>query len=283
MNKNIKFPQQHQNEQPGSQRQMNPVPVTDDINYQGSGKLNGTVAIITGGDSGIGQAAAVMFAKEGADIAVAFYSEQEDAGETVDMVKAAGRKCILVKCDLKEEASSKKVADTVMQSFGHIDILVNNIAVQYPKNSIEDISQEQLINTFNTNILSYFYMTKAILPYMTSGASIINTTSVTAYKGSPTLIDYSSTKGAIVSFTRSLALSLACRNIRVNAIAPGPVWTLLIVSSFSEHEVSKFGTDVPMKRAAQPVEIAPAYVFLACKDSSYVTGQVLHINGGVIT
>lgn len=283
MNKNLKFPQQHQNEQPGSQKQMNPIPVTDDKNYRGSGKLNGTVAIVTGGDSGIGQAAAVLFAKEGADIITAFYSEQEDAGETVKMVKDTGRKCILVKCDLKQEASAKQVVDTAIKSFGHIDILVNNIAVQFPKNSIEDITEEQLINTFTTNIYSYFFMTKAVLPYMTSGASIINTSSVTAYKGNPTLIDYSATKGAIVSFTRSLALSLASRNIRVNAIAPGPVWTPLIVSSFSEQEVTDFGKDVPMGRAAQPVELAPAYLFLASKDSSYVTGQVIHVNGGVIT
>lgn len=283
MNKNTKFPQQHQNEQPGSQQQMNPIPVTDDKSYQGSGKLNGTVAIVTGGDSGIGQAAAVLFAKEGADIVIAFYSEQDDAGETVKMIKAAGRKCILVKCDLKQEISAKQVVDTAMKSFGHIDILVNNIAVQYPKNSIEDITEEQLINTFTTNIYSYFFMTKAVLPYMSSGASIINTSSVTAYKGSPTLIDYSATKGAIISFTRSLALSLASRNIRVNAIAPGPVWTPLIVSSFSEQEVIDFGKDVPMGRAAQPVELAPAYVFLASKDSSYITGQVIHVNGGVIT
>ncbi|MHB1154285.1 MAG: SDR family oxidoreductase [Eubacteriales bacterium] len=283
MNKNTKFPQQHQNEQPGSQQQMNPTPVTEDKSYQGSGKLNGTVAIVTGGDSGIGQAAAVLFAKEGADIVIAFYSEQDDAGETVKMVKATGRKCILVKCDLKQETSAKQVVDTAMKSFGHIDILVNNIAVQYPKNSIEDITEEQLTNTFTTNIYSYFFMTKAVLPYMSSGASIINTSSVTAYKGSPTLIDYSATKGAIISFTRSLALSLASRNIRVNAIAPGPVWTPLIVSSFSEQEVTEFGKDVPMGRAAQPVELAPAYVFLASKDSSYITGQVIHVNGGVIT
>lgn len=283
MNKNTKFPQQHQNDQPGSQQQMNPIPVTDDKSYQGSGKLNGTVAIVTGGDSGIGQAAAVLFAKEGADIVIAFYSEQDDAGETVKMIKAAGRKCILVKCDLKQEISAKQVVDTAMKSFGHIDILVNNIAVQYPKNSIEDITEEQLINTFTTNIYSYFFMTKAALPYMSSGASIINTSSVTAYKGSLTLIDYSATKGAIISFTRSLALSLASRNIRVNAIAPGPVWTPLIVSSFSEQEVIDFGKDVPMGRAAQPVELAPAYVFLASKDSSYITGQVIHVNGGVIT
>jgi NAD(P)-dependent dehydrogenase (short-subunit alcohol dehydrogenase family) len=283
INTPLQFPEQHQNEQPGSQQHMNPVPVTEDKSYQGSGKLNGTIAIVTGADSGIGQAAAVAFAKEGADIVAAFYSEQEDADETVKMIKAVGRKCILVKCDLKKEPSSKQVVDTALQSFGHIDILVNNIAVQYPQNSLEDITEEQLINTFTTNIYSYFFMTKAVLPYLDSGASIINTASVTAYKGSPTLIDYSATKGAVISFTRSLALSLAAKGIRVNAIAPGPVWTPLIVSSFSEQEVLKFGKDVPMGRAAQPAELAPSYVYLASRDSSYVTGQVLHVNGGVIT
>lgn len=277
------FPEQHQNEQPGSQQNMTPVPVTDDKEYQGSGKLNGAVAIVTGGDSGIGQAVAVAFAKEGADIVVAFYSEQEDASRTVDMVKAAGRRCVLVKCDLKQEASAKQVADTAIKEFGHIDVLVNNIAVQYPQNSIEDITAEQLNNTFATNIISYFYMVKAVLPHLGCGASIVNTTSVTAYKGSPTLIDYSATKGAIVSFTRSLALSLAPRGIRVNAVSPGPVWTPLIVSSFSPQDVAGFGKDVPMGRAAQPAELAPAYVYLAGRDSSYVTGQVLHVNGGEIT
>jgi NAD(P)-dependent dehydrogenase (short-subunit alcohol dehydrogenase family) len=186
INTPLQFPEQHQNTQPGSQQQMNPIPVTEDKSYQGSGKLNGTVAIITVADSGIGQAAAVAFAKEGADIVAAFYSEQEDADETVKMIKAVGRKCILVKCDLKQEPSSKQVVDTALQQFGHIDILVNNIAVQFPQNSLEDITEEQLVNTFSTNIYSYFFMTKAVLPYLNSGASIINTASVTAFKGSPT-------------------------------------------------------------------------------------------------
>lgn len=262
---------------------MNPVPVTDNPNYTGSGKLNGRAAIITGGDSGIGQAVAVAFAKEGADVVVAFYSQQEDADGTVQMVKAAGKRCVLVKCDLKQEQSANQVVSTAMREFGRIDILVNNIAVQYPRNSIKDITAEQLNNTFATNILSTFFMTKAALPHMRQGSAIINTASVTAYKGSPTLIDYSSTKGAVVSFTRSLALSLAGSGIRVNAVAPGPVWTPLITSSFSEQEVAKFGQDVPLGRAAQPFEIAPAYVYLASDDSAYVTGQVLHVNGGTIT
>jgi NAD(P)-dependent dehydrogenase (short-subunit alcohol dehydrogenase family) len=277
------FPEQHQSQQPGSQKQMNPNPVTDNPSYRGSGKLENRVAIITGGDSGIGQAVAVAFAKEGADIVVAFYGQQEDANETVRLVQSAGRRCILVKCDLKQEQSSKQVVDTTMQQFNRIDVLVNNIAVQYPQNSINDITAEQLNNTFATNVISFFDMTKAVLPHLKAGGAIINTTSVTAYKGSPTLIDYSATKGAIVSFTRSLALSLAKNGIRVNAVAPGPVWTPLIISSFSEQEVAKFGQDVPLGRAAQPFELAPAYVYLASDDSAYVTGQVLHVNGGTIT
>lgn len=277
------FPQQHQNTQPGSQKQMNPAPIVDNPNYHGSNKLKDRVAIITGGDSGIGQAAAIAFAKEGADLVIPFYSEQEDADDTANRIKALGRRCVLIKCDLKQESAAAQVAQTTINEFGHIDILVNNIAVQYPRNSISDISAEQLQNTFATNIFSYFYMTKAVLPHLGKGGSIINSTSVTAYKGSPTLIDYSSTKGAIVSFTRSLALSLAANGIRVNAAAPGPVWTPLIPSSFSAQDTAKHGQDVPLGRAAQPFEVAPTYVYLASDDSAYVTGQVLHVNGGVIT
>ena len=277
------FPPQHQNEQPGSQKQMNPQPIIDNPSYRAAGKLENKVAIITGGDSGIGQAVAVAFAKEGADVVVAFYSEQEDADETVKMVEAHGRRCILVKCDLKQEYTACQVTDTAFNEFGHIDVLVNNIAVQYPQNSILDITAEQLKNTFETNIFSYFYMTKAVLPKLCQGSAIINTTSITAYKGSPNLLDYSSTKGAIVSFTRSLSLSLAANGIRVNAVAPGPIWTPLIPSSYSEQLVEKHGQDVPLARAGQPFELAPTYVYLASDDSAYVTGQVLHVNGGVIT
>ena len=277
------FPEQHQDEQPGLQKQMNPAPVIDNPAYHGAGKLSGRVAVITGGDSGIGQAVAIAFAKEGADVAVAFYNEQEDAAETVKKVEVGGRRCILVKGDLRQEAVSGQVADTAVKELGHIDILVNNIAVQYPQNSIKDITAEQLYNTFATNIFSYFYMTKAVLPHLNPGSAIINTTSITAYKGAPDLLDYSSTKGAIVSFTRSLALSLVTGGIRVNAVAPGPIWTPLIPSSYSKQKVAKHGQDVPMARSGQPFELAPTYVYLASEDSGYVTGQVLHVNGGVIT
>ncbi|OCN00210.1 NAD(P)-dependent oxidoreductase [Clostridium sp. W14A] len=277
------FPAQHQGKQPGCQQQMNPQPVTDNPAYRGCQKLQNRVAVITGGDSGIGQAVAVAFSKEGADIVFAYLEEQEDADKTFQMVKAAGRQCTAVKCDLRKESGAIQVIDKAMSVFGKIDVLVNNIAVQFPQNGMEQISCEQLYNTFETNVFSCFYMTKAALPHMNQGGSIISTASVTAYQGNPSLIDYSATKGAIVSFTRSLSQSIASKGIRVNAVAPGPVWTPLIPSSFDEQRVSAFGKDVPLGRAAQPFELAPAYVYLACEDSACVTGQVFHVNGGVIT
>ena len=277
------FPAQHQDRQPGYQKQMNPQPVTDNPKTRGSARLQGRAAVITGGDSGIGQAVAAAFAKEGADILIAYLEEQEDAEKTCEMVKAAGRRCTAVKCDLRLQECAKQVVDRAMSDFGRIDVLVNNIAVQFPQNEVGQITAEQLKNTFETNIFSCFYMVQAALPHMNQGCSIINTTSVTAYQGNPTLIDYSSTKGAIVSFTRSLSQSLAAKGIRVNAVAPGPVWTPLIPSSFDEKRVSEFGKNVPLGRAAQPFEIAPAYVYLASDDSACMTGQVLHVNCGVIT
>ncbi|QAT49344.1 SDR family oxidoreductase [Caproiciproducens sp. NJN-50] len=277
------FPVQHQERQPGRQQQMNPQPVTDNPAARGSGKLQGRVAVITGGDSGIGQAVADAFAKEGADIVIAYLEEQEDADRTCEMVKAAGRRCTAVKCDLRQELCAKQVIDQTISDFGRIDLLVNNIAVQFPQNEIGQISSEQLKNTFETNFFSCFYMVQAALPHMGQGCSIINTTSITAYQGSPTLIDYSATKGAIVSFTRSLSQSLAPKGIRVNAVAPGPVWTPLIPSSFDGQRVSEFGKNMPLGRAAQPFEIAPAYVYLASDDSACMTGQVLHVNCGAIT
>lgn len=277
------FPPQHQKTQPGSQEKMNPEPITVNYSYKGSNKLNDLTAIISGGDSGIGQAVAVAFAKEGANIVIAYLSQDEDADKTVKLVTNEGRKCVAVKCNLKDEHSAKKVVDKAVAEFGVIDILVNNIAVQYPQSDITKISSKQLNDTFSTNIFSYFYMTEAAVPHLHPGSCIINTTSVTAYQGSKDLIDYSSAKGAIVSFTRSLSLSLADKGIRVNAVAPGPVWTPLIPSSFNKSKVASFGKNVPLGRAAQPFEIAPTYVYLASDDSAFVTGQVLHVNGGTIT
>ncbi len=274
------FPAQHQPIQPGSQTSMDPKPIVDNPQYKGAGKMAGRTAIITGGDSGIGQAVAIAFAKEGADVAALYLNENQDAKETQKMVEGLGCHCLLVPCDLKSEQAAFDAVDKVMRAFHRVDVLVNNAAVQYPQNSIEDITTEQLGITFNTNVMSYFFMAKACLKHMKPGSQIINTTSITAYAGNKTLIDYSATKGAVSSFTKSLALSLAQRGIRVNAVAPGPVWTPLIPASFSPEEVAQFGKDTPMGRAAQPFELAPTYVYLACDDSAYVTGQVLHVNGG---
>jgi len=275
------FPPQHQ-QPPGREFEMQPKPIYDDPEYKAGGKLAGKTAIITGGDSGIGRAAAVAFAKEGADVMIVYLLANKDASETKAVVESYGRRCETVRADLRQEPEACRVVDEAMRAFGHIDVLVNNIAVQVPQNSLSDISAEQLEYTFHTNVFSYFYMTKAALPHLKPGASVINTASVTAYKGSEDLLDYSSSKGAVVSLTRSLSMSLIKNGIRVNAVAPGPVWTPLIVSSFSPEKVAEFGKNVPMQRAAQPAELAPAYVFLASADSSYMSGQVLHLNGGVI-
>ncbi len=279
----ITFPPQHQEEQPGLEYLMCPRPIFDWEGYQGSGKLQGKVAIITGGDSGIGRAVAVAFAKEGATVAIVYLYERVDAAETQNYIEQLGGCCLPIEGDLRRPEFSRRVADQVIEAFGHIDILVNNAGVQFPQTSILDISDEQLENTFRTNIFSFFYMTKAVLPHLKAGDAIINTASVTAYRGTPLLIDYSSTKGAIVSFTRSLSLSLDCQGIRVNAVAPGPIWTPLIVSSYSAEYVKTFGLETPMRRAGQPFELAPVYVYLASDDSRFVSGQVLHVNGGIIT
>lgn len=279
----IAFPPQHQNRQPGLEYLMNPRPISDNPHYKGSGKLAGKVAIITGGDSGIGRAVAIGFAKEGADVAIVYLYERQDAIATQQMVEQYGRRCLLIEGDLRQPAFSCEVVRRTLECYGRINILVLNQAVQFPQKSIMNISNEQLEDTYRTNIFPLFYMTKAALPYLSSGSTIINTASVTAYAGEPLLVDYSSTKGAIVSFTRSLSLQLVGCGIRVNAVAPGPIWTPLIVSSYSAEYVKTFGLDTPMKRAGQPFELAPTYIYLASCDSSYVTGQVLHVNGGTIT
>lgn len=274
------IPNQKQNKQPGLESLMNPVPISEDPCYKASDKLLNKVAIITGGDSGIGKAVAISYAKEGSDISIIYYDEHDDANETKKIIESIGRKCILIPGDITDDNFCKQAVKKTIDTFSKIDILVNNAAVQYPQNSIEDISNEQLEKTFKTNIFSMFYLTKSVMPYFTDGSCIINTTSVTAYKGNETLIDYSSTKGAIVSFTRSLALSLIGRNIRVNAVAPGPIWTPLIPSSFAAEDVGSFGLNTPLGRPGQPVELAGAYVFLASPCASYITGEVIHVNGG---
>lgn len=261
---------------------MRPKPKSVDPNYKGSGKLKGKVAIITGGDSGIGKAAAIFFAKEGCDIAVSYLSETKDAKKTKQEIEELGRKIILYPGNIGDENFCKHLAGSVFKDFGRIDILVNNAAEQHPQDDIKKISKKQLIKTFATNIFSMFYLVKAALPYLQEGSAIINTTSVTAYKGSAHLLDYSATKGAIVSFTRSLSAALASKKIRVNAVAPGPIWTPLIPSTFDDKHVESFGSDVPLGRVGQPEEVAPSFVFLASDDSSYMTGQVLHPNGGTI-
>lgn len=272
-------PPQHQNQQPGLESEMNPAPETIRDNYKGSDKLLNKVALITGGDSGIGRAVAVYFAKEGADVAIAYLNEHEDAQKAKQMVEQEGRRCLTIAGDIGDEAFCQKAVEQAVQELGHLDILVNNAAEQHPQKSIEEITADQLERTFRTNIFGMFFMTKAALPHLKQGSVIINTTSVTAYQGSPELLDYSSTKGAIVAFTRSLSQSLVEKGIRVNGVAPGPIWTPLIPATFPEEKVESFGKQVPMQRAGQPEEIAPCYVFLASDDSSYMAGQILHPNG----
>ncbi|TDL80683.1 SDR family oxidoreductase [Peribacillus frigoritolerans] len=276
------MPAQHQDVQPGHENLMNPQPEFDALQYKGSEKLLDKVAIITGGDSGIGRAVAVHYAKEGADVVISYLDEHEDANETKRLVEQEGRKCILMPGDIGEESFCGQIVSETVGQLGKIDILVNNAAEQHPQAGIEEISKEQLERTFKTNIFSFFYMTKAALPHMKQGSSIINTSSITAYAGNDQLIDYSSTKGAITAFTRSLSASLVKKGIRVNGVAPGPIWTPLIPSTFDAEKVSEFGADTPMGRPGQPDELAPSYVFLASNDSTYITGQMIHVNGGKI-
>lgn len=277
-----KFPPQHQEKQPGETQEMRPQPVHERQNGVGCGKLKNKVALITGGDSGIGRAVAIAFAQEEADISIVYLNEHKDAEDTKKIIEDKGRRCITICGDIGNADFCESSIDQTIKEFGKLDVLVNNSAEQHPQSSIEDISNEQLEKTFRTNIFSMFYMVKSAIKHLKEGSSIINTSSVTAYRGNPVLIDYSSTKGAIVSFTRSLSKNLASKGIRVNGVAPGPIWTPLIPSTFSEEHVEQFGGNVPMGRAGQPVEVAQSYVFLASEDASYFTGQMLHPNGGEI-
>ena len=276
------FPEQHQERQPGLEGEMEPAPETIYADYRGSGKLEGRRALITGGDSGIGRAVAVMYAREGADVAIVYLDEHEDAEQTKRLVEREGRQCLLLAGDVSEKAFCEEAVEKTVEALGGLDVLVNNAAVQYVQERVEDISEEQLDRTFRTNIYGHFFMVQAARPHLKKGACIINTTSITAFEGNPVLLDYSSTKGAILAFTRALAQNLVEDGIRVNAVAPGPIWTPLIPASFPADKVAEFGQNTPMGRAGQPEEVGPCYVFLAAQDSSYITGQTLHPNGGQI-
>lgn len=278
MGKPKKFPEQDQS-LPGQEHEMTPEPEVIRKNYKASDKLKAKVALITGGDSGIGRSVAVHFAREGASVAIAYLSEDKDAEETRKLVEEVDQKCLLLKGDLKEESFCRQIVRDTVEKFGSLDILVNNAAVQFPKEFPQEISAEQFRKTFETNIYPHFYTSQEALKYLGEGDTIINTTSVVSYVGHEILLDYSSSKGAITAFTRSLAKMLAKKKIRVNAVAPGPIWTPLIPATFEG--VSDFGQNVPLGRAGQPSEVAPAYVFLASEDSSYMTGQILHIDGGM--
>lgn len=276
------FPRQHQPKQPGDEHRMQPEPEFIRSGYVGSNRMEHKHCVITGGDSGIGRAVAVHFAAEGAaSVAIVYREERADAEETRALVEERGTTCRLIEGDAKEpEFPRRAIEEAAAGSGGRIDVLVNNAAVQWPQSSIEDITLEQIETTFRTNIFAYFLFTQAALKAMQPGAAIVNTTSITAYRGSSVLLDYSATKGAIVSFTRSLSQQLVKREIRVNGVAPGPIWTPLIPATFDEEKVASFGKSTPMGRAGQPSEVAPCYVFLASADASYITGHVLHPNGG---
>ena len=276
------FPPQHQNHQPGVESEMNPNPESVRSGYQGSGKLQGKTAIITGGDSGIGKSVAIYYAKEGANVVIVYLEEQSDAEKTKELVEKEGQECLLISGDIGDESFCKGVIDQTIGKFGALDILVNNAGEQHVQENFLDITADQLEKTFRTNIFSMFHLTKAALPHLKKGSSIINTASITAYEGNPKLIDYSSTKGAIVSFTRALSNSISKDGIRVNNVAPGPIWTPLIPATFKEKDIAKFGSNTPMGRAGQPKELAGAYVFLASDDASYISGQTIHVNGGTV-
>lgn len=275
-------PPQHQDEQPGDEYKMRPEPEFIRDSYQGAQKLLNKVAIITGGDSGIGRSVAAHYAREGADSVIVHLDEGNDAEDTKALVEAEGRRCLVLQGDVGDPAFCREVVKQTLDQFSNINIVVNNAAEQYDWDDLTEIPDEQILRTFQTNIFSHFYLTKAALPHLNKGDTIIATSSINAFKGNNTLIDYSATKGAIQGFMRSMAMSLMDRGIRVNAVAPGPVWTPLIPASFDDEKVAKFGGQVPMNRAGQPSEMGPAYVYLASEESSYMTGQTLHLNGGVI-
>lgn len=278
MSKPNEFPDQQQ-EQPGKEHKMNPEPEVIRNNYKGSEKLKGKVALITGGDSGIGRSVAVYFAREGANVAIVYLDEDKDAKETKKMVEEAGQQCLVIKGDLKEESFCKKIVQNTVEEFGSLNIVVNNAAMQFPKEDPQEVNSAQLHKAFETNIYPFFYIVEEALNHLKEGDNIINTTSVVSYTGHEMLLDYSSTKGAITAYTRSLSKMLAERKIRVNGVAPGPIWTPLIPATFDD--VTEFGQNVPLGRAGQPSEVGPAYVFLASEDASYITGQIIHVNGGM--
>ena len=276
------FPEQHQEGQPGREHEMRPQPDFEPPHYRGSDKLKGRTAIITGGDSGIGRAVSLLFAREGADVAIVYLNEHEDAQKTKALVEGEGRRCLLIDGDIGGRTFCEKAVQQTIDEFGKVDILVNNAAVQYVLGGLLDITPESLENTFRTNVFGMFFMTQEVLPHLKEGSSIINSASITAFKGNPQLIDYSATKGAIVSFTRALSQSLAEKKIRVNAVAPGPIWTPLIPATFPADQVKEFGQNTPLGRAGQPEEVAPCYVWLASDEASFITGQTLHPNGGQV-
>ena len=278
----ILAPEQEQKEQPGKEYLMNPLPIFDNPNYKGSGKLKGKVAIITGGDSGLGRAAAIAFAKEGASLVIPYYNEHEDALYTKEYIEKLGGTCLLLSGDITKKSFSEEIINKTLENFGKIDILVNNAGVQYQQDTLYKISDEQFDWTMKVNDYFMFYLTKAVPPYLKSGASIINLSSITTFYGEPQLIDYVTTKGAIIGFTRSLARNLALKNIRVNAIAPGFFWTPLQPACWVKEKIPSLGSNAAMARGAMPYELAPTFVFLASEDSSYVTGQVIHNNGGEV-
>lgn len=275
-------PAQTQNHQPGIEGTMDPLPIYDDPNYKGSKKLNNKVVLLTGGDSGIGRAVAIAFAKEGAKLSIVYLDEHDDANKTKEDIEKYGGECLLLSGDIGDDSFCQQAVNQTIEQYGKLDCLINNAAEQHYQENIEDISTAQLERTFKTNIFSCFHFIKAAMPHLKKGSTILNTASIVAYKGNPVLMDYASTKGAMVALTRSLSESLVSKGIRVNAVAPGPIWTPLIPASFPADQVASFGTTSPMGRPGQPAELAPAYVYLASDDSSYVSGQVIHVNGGTI-